>query len=381
MNSPASLKVCTHLNTDNYHNHILIGAYAIDGTHKFRDEWHLYRKIREISNEISLEYGLDIITSQNTERRSWAELFQADRIGEVKSAAKELKEDINEAYRYSPGCPLGMSGKELPGGLKLSTVYVPLYSRTVLRLPPVLRLLMLVKNLIQAIGDTYFDKAVMQRFPQNIAAAPASVKLRWIDEAIGICTSYGISTREQLSDRLVHVGMNAKTMDYQAAKLYGAADLMSRYVPDLKCFHELQSVMASLNIDESCFSLPLYSPEETARNRAALDPMDVRLKRRLYHAVGASKYQLRPGAYSTLSRSDAEAILSFLKDETKRPVQLLSGRSGATCAVSGPCHENLRPDSARTSRDRQRRKKRVLNISDYPAEIRHNIKISKTQVE
>ena len=351
-------KVCTHLNTDNYHNHILIGAYAIDGSHKFKDEWHLYRKIREISNEISLEYGLDIITSENTERSSWAELFQSARLSEVQSAARELKQTINDArkeadtfegflqkmkekgweYRRSKGTVhyqkegISLSDTRLGSryterGIeemyarnrarqaqilqssaewqnrscelsaqppKIHPVYVPRYSKTGLRLPQILRLLLLVRTMIQVIGDTWFDWNAARRFPESIASAPAFQKLKWIDEAVNICSTYGISTKSQLDDRIVHVGMNAKAKDYQATKLYGAADLMGKYVPDLQRYRDLQSVMKALNINESCFSLPSFTPEETARNRAALDPMDARLKRRLYHALGASEYRLKP---------------------------------------------------------------------------------------
>ena len=53
--------VATHLNTGNYHNHVLINAYSMDGTHKFRDSYHLYNRLREIANEISLEHNLPIL--------------------------------------------------------------------------------------------------------------------------------------------------------------------------------------------------------------------------------------------------------------------------------------------------------------------------------
>ena len=34
--------IATHLNTNNYHNHILVNAYALDGRHKFKDSYHVY---------------------------------------------------------------------------------------------------------------------------------------------------------------------------------------------------------------------------------------------------------------------------------------------------------------------------------------------------
>jgi len=55
--------IATHLNTGNFHNHILVNAYALDGRHKFRDSYHVYQQFRNIANEISLEYGLPIFVN------------------------------------------------------------------------------------------------------------------------------------------------------------------------------------------------------------------------------------------------------------------------------------------------------------------------------
>lgn len=54
--------ITTHTNTDNFHNHIAICAYACDGLYKFRDAWNLGLKLQKLSNEISLENGISIIT-------------------------------------------------------------------------------------------------------------------------------------------------------------------------------------------------------------------------------------------------------------------------------------------------------------------------------
>ena len=56
--------ISTHTNTDHYHNHIVINAYAKDGPYKFRDDWNLGLKLQQISNELSLENGVEIITEQ-----------------------------------------------------------------------------------------------------------------------------------------------------------------------------------------------------------------------------------------------------------------------------------------------------------------------------
>lgn len=72
--------IATHLNTNNFHNHILLNAYALDGRHKFKDSFHAYRRFRDIANEISLEYGLPVFVNEEWKQRyrSWKEVISTE---------------------------------------------------------------------------------------------------------------------------------------------------------------------------------------------------------------------------------------------------------------------------------------------------------------
>lgn len=52
--------ITTHLNTDNYHNHILVNAYSIDGSHKLHDQKNMYKNLRFIADSISNAHSLPI---------------------------------------------------------------------------------------------------------------------------------------------------------------------------------------------------------------------------------------------------------------------------------------------------------------------------------
>jgi hypothetical protein len=52
--------VCTHVNKDHIHKHIPINAYLPDGNGKFLDNKENRMKIRELSDQIQREYGLEI---------------------------------------------------------------------------------------------------------------------------------------------------------------------------------------------------------------------------------------------------------------------------------------------------------------------------------
>lgn len=92
--------IATHLNTNNYHNHILVNAYALDGWHKFKDSYHVYKEFRTIVNEISLEYGLPILINDEKENayKSWKEFIATK---EGKSWKQEIICNLNECISLS----------------------------------------------------------------------------------------------------------------------------------------------------------------------------------------------------------------------------------------------------------------------------------------
>jgi len=53
--------VSTHMNTNHLHNHIVRSAYNISTATKYRDNMDNLKYMREVCNEISLKYGLDIL--------------------------------------------------------------------------------------------------------------------------------------------------------------------------------------------------------------------------------------------------------------------------------------------------------------------------------
>lgn len=88
--------VCTHMNTDHLHNHILECAYEKDGSRKLPMNKELRNAYRSINDDISIEYGLPILleTSQEQSRRSYYE-WMMQRNGD--SWKDALKNDIKEA--------------------------------------------------------------------------------------------------------------------------------------------------------------------------------------------------------------------------------------------------------------------------------------------
>jgi len=100
--------VSTHINTQNTHNHILINAYAMDGAYKFKDEFHLYKKLQSISNSLSLKYGIAIQMGDEKTKdtynhsKSWAELLDKDNFQAQK---EKFKQDLDASILFATDYP------------------------------------------------------------------------------------------------------------------------------------------------------------------------------------------------------------------------------------------------------------------------------------
>ena len=232
-------KVCTHLNTDNYHNHIICSAYSIDGTHKFRDEWHLYRRVRQLSDEIALEFGLAVEIPKGMERLSWSENYKKDHTDDFVSISKTLKEVINDCRKDCPDFEEYIRRITLAGWkvnetknmityskdgtiisdarlgnryrkigiqesidkyqtaeirkqisqelhmqmrkenkkvtLGIGRIYIPRYDKNNIRIPSLIRFLMLAKVLLAKIGDYFYSPSISSKMPNNTKTFSAAV--------------------------------------------------------------------------------------------------------------------------------------------------------------------------------------------------------------
>ena len=399
-------KVCTHLNTDNYHNHIICSAYSIDGTHKFRDEWHLYRRVRQLSDEIALEFGLAVEIPKGMERLSWSENYKKDHTDDFVSISKTLKEVINDCRKDCPDFEEYIRRITLAGWkvnetknmityskdgtiisdarlgnryrkigiqesidkyqtaeirkqisqelhmqmrkenkkvtLGIGRIYIPRYDKNNIRIPSLIRFLMLAKVLLAKIGDYFYSPSISSKMPNNTKTFSAAKKMQMIDEAIALCKTYHINTFSELTERINKAGLDTKAKDFQAIRLYNTAENMMEYAKSLQLYDDLSVVMGALGITPDLFPRKIYSDEDIQKAQAALDPADKKLRKQLYNAIANSDYGLAPSDYYLLSRSDIEKAIAYLKDDkAEKPTFLISKSEAAVRQAKLNCQKRL----------------------------------------
>ena len=92
--------VATHLNTDHFHNHIVINAVSWKDGLKYNDCKATYAKIREVSDRLCREYGLSVIEQPKGKAVSYAE-WLADNVDGSITQRDLIRGAINVAINRS----------------------------------------------------------------------------------------------------------------------------------------------------------------------------------------------------------------------------------------------------------------------------------------
>ena len=225
----------------------------------------MYRRVRQLSDEIALEFGLAVEIPKGMERLSWSENFKKDHTDDFISISKTLKETINDCRKDCPDfeeyirrmtlagwkvnetknmityskdgtiisdARLGnrysnqetisslsgidkyqtaeirkqisqelhmqMRKENKKGSLGIGRIYIPRYDKNNIRIPSLIRFLMLAKALLAKIGDYFYSPSIASMMPNNTKTFSTAKKIQMIDEAIELCKAYHIGTFSEL---------------------------------------------------------------------------------------------------------------------------------------------------------------------------------------
>ena len=84
--------VCTHLDKDHLHNHIVLNPISIVDGKRYHNSMKDIYKLREVSDEVCKEYGLSIIDEPKGKGQSRNEYYQA------RSYIREIKQDMDGRF-------------------------------------------------------------------------------------------------------------------------------------------------------------------------------------------------------------------------------------------------------------------------------------------
>ena len=368
-----------HLNTDNVHAHILVPAFAKDGRHKFRDNYDALKRMRDISDEIALENGLEIILNpkektgkshyeytKEKDGKSWKDQLKQDILGmaaasknwdeyetNMKALGYELKikdgKDKVKRYITYTKNDVSLSDSKLPieyrsEGINnlirtqkerkllsderskqknhkpYDPVYVPRYDITGHRLSGLERLIELMKIIVSSFKDNYNSAALSQLYPSREYYKAYTDKLQRIEEAQSLINKYQLNTTNELMQRInenQRKGIRNQTILDRETKIdLKLSDLQEK----VNRFQELQKRMKDLGISDNELYLYRSYDLERRRNLAALDPANNKQLSKLHKLTQSAGLKLKYD-YNLLTKTQVNEVIDYIKNpnKTKKP--------------------------------------------------------------
>ena len=151
--------VCTHVDKQHIHSHIVFNSTAIDCTRKFRNFWRSSFAIRKISDILCLENGLSVIAEPKPSRGSYGTWLGEDKPPTVRG---QLEQIIDTA--------LGQGCKDFDSflaAMKAAGAEVKRGKHLAFKIPNGKRFVR-----CDSLGDDYTEAAIMERISGKRIVAP-----------------------------------------------------------------------------------------------------------------------------------------------------------------------------------------------------------------
>lgn len=420
--------IATHLNTNNYHNHILVNAYALDGRHKFKDNYHVYQKFRQIANEISLEYGLPVFVNNKKEwpYKGWKE-FIATEEGESwkQTITHDLDESISAANSYEEvlkqmeqkgyeiqhnpksitfkkddgmvrdrrlGYPYTYEGicstmekkkqknefqnrkdefnkqqqESWTKNILYPSIYVPRYDQYGRRRNFLTRFLLMFKKNISTAIDTPHNLPTQTSISKPFTLQKAEKQIKLLEEWIKIADQYGITNIDALEIQLRE--LHAKNAPYLRA-IFNLEDYLEnagKIKQLIEKYRKLEPVLTAQNIHTKDI---IFIPDSAIiqENRAKLNPMQPKTRSDLFQALHNSPYRLMR-KFKTLTETEAQQIIKSIRKEQKEnlPDGLHYGRKRWNKQEKNRNYSSKNTDESFT-------KRKTMDLKKYDQETRQAI--------
>ncbi len=364
--------IATHLNTGNFHNHILVNAYALDGRHKFKDSYHVYHHFRDIANEINLEYGLPVFVNDEWKQpyRSWKEVLSTE---EGQSWKQDIITHLEQAIAVSSSYEETLTFMEQAGyeiqknprsvtfkkdGIRIRDsrlgypytregilyalekrnrdrerqriadevsgmrkrlekrriyppVFIPLYDRYGRRRSFLIRLLLLLRESVKQSMDEYYGDSLEKAAPDNLMFMKAEKKLALLDEAISTADRYSVTSPEVLDMKLRE--LHARNAPYRS-DISNLEDYLERAGELKQLIEKYRKLLPDIKANGLCPDDIVFIPEPSLilENKARLNPMTPKTRSDLFKAVHDSGYILTR-KFNTLTEQEARRILHAIR--------------------------------------------------------------------
>ncbi len=367
--------VTTHMNTEHLHNHIVVCAYHESEPRKFLMNMTTRREIRHINDQISYEFGLPILldsdlnhnsTISYTEweaRRSgdlWKDRYRNDirniaRIShnwdEFVTIMRQAGYQVNDerkyvTYRFLKPDPndtrdfrkvrdktLGIEfmrdalAREYSWNSKTNEpthhvkrkardekpdLSVSRYSPTGRRRSDLELLFLFAIRIIQFFKDWFFDKAGLERSPDNPIYLPYQKRLTLMQHAAFAVQELGLDNKDQLKVRLDQAGAKLSHVRKELENVDTNLEYMQVIAEKIRTVKAVRAETEGISFDTASLRLHEPTEEQVYACVAREMPMKPQIKQRLHIKLEDNPQWKLKYDFSHVSHLLAQDIIAFL---------------------------------------------------------------------
>lgn len=378
--------VNTHMNTEHIHNHIVMNAFSCDELKKWQDNMETIYMLRNISDEISLKYGVPIIlnpakgksmsyyewlnvkqgTSWKQQIRndisttmqvcsSWEEYVQIMRAsGYVvretgKSITYVLPTNPNKRVRDSKLGPeftktalieywennIKNTSRKIDvvnpatqvrlNKQKKVNLYVSRYTSSGRKRTDLEILFLIAIKIIKVVGDKFRSEEAAILQPANPMNRLASWKLTQMIDSLHLLQELNIKNKDELQELLSTTGAELNHIKKEVLELENNIGRSADILEAINEVKELKPFVDSIGFVEKELIIPHVDDKEVRKNRAAISPLTAKQRRELFVALSDSdKYRINCD-FDELTHEEGRAVIDFLKSKSlKKPEMVVS---------------------------------------------------------
>ena len=365
--------VSTHTNTDHFHNHIVINAYAADGPYKFIDDWNLGLKLQRISNELSLENGVEIIsekadkgTYELDENKLTFTKIRDKKMADNGSAKSKLMSDIiltaknssnweeyktqmiKKGYRLNQNIKsvtyickgigairdnrLGFQFtrayienffnekneldniKSIKLRINTNNLYTPKYVGTgkqSIRIPAILRLISFLIKIFKEILNADTIKYQKKDKSNVISVKNIEKQLNNLENIEKMIKNYEINNFSSLKIRKNQILREYTLLNNRHKDFSTTIRKLKSIEKAIYDYKDIKDTIKNLCIEEKDLKLYDFTNDDILINKAKLNPIKPKTKARLYQSLHNSGFVLKY-QYNQLTEDEAKNICYFL---------------------------------------------------------------------
>lgn len=364
--------IATHINTDNYHNHIVFNAYSCKGAFKYLDNTINYTRMRDINDKICKKYGLEIILNPDKKKghsykewleikegTSWKEQIRKDIVNtmdisktweEYKSyleaAGYTITENSRSVTYKAPGSNLKVRdvklGKEytknnledfwelkqndiekklkikLKNYKKKETLYVSSRDATGRKRSLLEIVFLKAIKILKKIGKMFEFTEGKKLYPDNPIFLSADEKVQHLYNLLKTVQDNKFDTKEDIQNSLNNIGIELSQTKSEISYHKETLDNLEEINDAIKTIEELKDKIVDLGINYNNLQIKEFTEEETLFNKAAINPMSKKQRMLLFQALKDQEDYRLDFKYDEIDKETCNRIVEFFnkkKDE------------------------------------------------------------------